>query len=612
MKFIKYILKLTILFCLIFISNDYLWSQYNVSNDWKLTRVGKIRQIILNRGRMSRNGNSADFPYLVGCEYPPGSSEEHIQSTGFWIGGIAPGYVKRVSIGAGGRSPDEFWPTEASWDTIWVVNKGDTVDIGGMKEDGTLDIYWPKYAAVSDQDFVFRCNDYLIQNPALGGNIRDPHSPLYLDVIGTVYSWSSPPLDEVLVWTFYIIPTRFSVEDIYFAFQFGGRVGHVNKSAGSDDRSLFFREHNMVAHEDGLGGTDGDAKGAAIGLKVIPPERYKIALEWTFSWGDAALTKDLDIERYHAMSQNYIMENQESFYGSTAYLSTGPFDGNLGDTLKIQVAQILSVDLNSLLLRAGVIEQVIKKDFKFPSGVPSPPLEVEIQSKQVNLTWQPTAEKNPEIFTDLNRADGIDYPFEGYRLYKSTQSADGPWILLGEYDIANNEYGQNSGLVYEYTDIGLLNNIEYYYAVTSFSKPDEIFPWPSVESSIYQSVIEVIPGPETPETVGQVAVVPNPYRGDLEYSSYKPPWEKPPAGREWLEQDRKILFINLPTKCEIKIYTLAGSYVARIYHDDPIRGYENWNMTSDVGQAIASGIYLFTVQDLTNGKGQVGKFVVIK
>ncbi len=612
MKFYKYILKVKILFCLIIISNDYLWSQYNVSNDWKLTRVGKVRQIILNRGRMSRNANNADFPYLIGCEYPPGSGEEHIQSTGFWIGGIAPGYIKRASVGAGGRSPDEFWPTEAPWDTIWVVNKGDTVDIGGIQEDGTLDIYWPKYAAVSDQDFVFRCNDYLILNPSLGGNIREPHSPLYLDVIGTVYSWSSPPLDEVLVWTFYIIPKRFSVEDVYFALQFGGRVGNVNRSAGSDDRSLYFPDHHMVAHEDGPGGTDGDAKGAAIGLKIIPPPGYEIALEWTFTWGDEALSKDLDIDRYNAMSQAYIMENQESYYGSTAYLSTGPFDANLGDTLKIQLAEILSVDLNSLILRSDVIEQVIKKDFKFPSGVPSPPLQVEIQSKKVRLTWHPTAENNPETFKDPNRADGIDYPFEGYRLYKSTQSADGPWNLLGEYDIPNNEYGQNSGLVYEYTDIGLLNNIEYYYAVTSFSKPDEIFPWPSVESSIYQSVIEVIPGPKTPETVGQVAVVPNPYRGDLEYSSYKPPWEKPPAGRDWMEQDRKIQFINLPTKCEIKIYTLAGSYVATIEHDDPIRGYENWNMTSDVGQAIASGIYLFTVEDLTNGKGQVGKFVVIK
>jgi len=31
-----------------------------------------------------------------------------------------------------------------------------------------------------------------------------------------------------------------------------------------------------------------------------------------------------------------------------------------------------------------------------------------------------------------------------------------------------------------------------------------------------------------------------------------------------------------------------------------------------VGQAISSGIYLFTVEDLKTGAAQVGKFVVIK
>ncbi|MBN2354588.1 hypothetical protein JXO59_00660 [candidate division KSB1 bacterium] len=612
MKLYQYMIPVKLVICLVFLFPDSLWPQYYVSNDWKLTTVGKVRQIILNRGRMSRNGNYADFPYLIGCEYPPGSGDEHINATGWWIGGIAPGYVKRVSVGAGGKTPDEFWPTEAPWDTIWVVNKGNVMDIGGTQADGTVDIYWPGYKAISDQDFVFRCNDYLVLSPSLGGNIRDPHSPLYLEVIGTVYTWSSPPLDEVIVWTFYIIPKKFSVEDVYFALQFGARVGPINKSPGADDRSLYFPEHKMVAHEDGPGGTDGDPAGAAIGFKLIPPPGLELILNYTFTWGSEALTRDKDDDRYDAISQNYIMENQEEYYGGSAYFSAGPFDAELGDTLKLQLAEILSPNLQGLVQRASVIDEVIKKDFKFPSGVPSPQLKTEIRSKEVHLSWYPTAEVNPETFTDPYRADGTQYPFEGYRLYKSTQTADGPWTLLGEYDIAGNEYGQNSGLAYEYTDIGLLNNIEYYYSVTSFSKPDEIFPWPSVESSIYQSVVEVILGPKTPETVGEVRVVPNPYRGDLEYSSYIPPWEKPPAGRDWMEQDRKIQFIHLPNKCEIKIYTLAGSYVAKILHDDPIRGYENWNMTSDVGQAIASGIYLFTVKDLVNGKGQVGKFVVIK
>ena len=105
----------------------------------------------------------------------------------------------------------------------------------------------------------------------------------------------------------------------------------------------------------------------------------------------------------------------------------------------------------------------------------------------------------------------------------------------------------------------------------------------------------------------------NPYRADINYSEYNPPWERPGQGRQrWVEQDRKIQFINVPNPCEIKIYTLAGDLVQTIQHSDPERGFANWNLTSAVGQTVASGIFLFSVEDTKNGNIQVGKFVVIK
>ncbi|MCF8242336.1 MAG: hypothetical protein K9J16_13190, partial [Melioribacteraceae bacterium] len=142
--------------------------------------------------------------------------------------------------------------------------------------------------------------------------------------------------------------------------------------------------------------------------------------------------------------------------------------------------------------------------------------------------------------------------------------------------------------------------------------PDETIEFPELESSKTNNSKTAIPGTPPPETVGKVAVVPNPYRGDVAYQNYSPPWERPPSGRIWMEQDRRIQFINLPSRCEIKIYTLAGDLVYEIHHDDPNRGYEDWNLTSRVGQAIASGIYLYTVEDLTNGNVQVDKFIIIK
>ncbi|MFH1762216.1 MAG: hypothetical protein ABIA63_14045, partial [bacterium] len=159
---------------------------------------------------------------------------------------------------------------------------------------------------------------------------------------------------------------------------------------------------------------------------------------------------------------------------------------------------------------------------------------------------------------------------------------------------------------------GLLNNVNYYYSVTAFSLPDTVLGISELESSLPKNSMIVSPGPAPPSTVGQVAVVPNPYMGNEDYTSYQPPWESPPAGRVWMEQDRKIQFINLPQNCTIKIFTVSGELVKMLEHNDPVRGYEEWNLVSQVGQAIASDMYLFAVKDNKNGNVQVGKFVVIK
>lgn len=172
---------------------------------------------------------------------------------------------------------------------------------------------------------------------------------------------------------------------------------------------------------------------------------------------------------------------------------------------------------------AHKVDLLAERDFQLPAPPPRPPFRFITDNHKVKLIWSPTPENNPEEYFDPNRADGEMKPFEGYRVYKSTQSIQGPWKLLAEYDIPDDNYGKNIGLQYEYVDDGLLNNVEYYYSVTAFSKEDRMLNWPSLESSINQNAKVVVPGPAPPQTVGQVAVVPNPYRGDIDYNSYNPP-----------------------------------------------------------------------------------------
>jgi len=56
---------------------------------------------------------------------------------------------------------------------------------------------------------------------------------------------------------------------------------------------------------------------------------------------------------------------------------------------------------------------------------------------------------------------------------------------------------------------------------------------------------------------------------------------------------------------------MAGDLITTIHHNNPDRGFANWNLTSRIGQTVSSGIYLYSVED-NNSDIQVGKFVIIK
>ncbi len=92
-----------------------------------------------------------------------------------------------------------------------------------------------------------------------------------------------------------------------------------------------------------------------------------------------------------------------------------------------------------------------------------------------------------------------------------------------------------------------------------------------------------------------IHVVPNPYLG---YAK----WETYPG-------ERKLQFADLPDQCTIRIYTLAGELVRILHHEDGT-GTEDWDMMSEAGHGIASGVYLFYVE--SEYGNYTGKFAVIK
>lgn len=159
---------------------------------------------------------------------------------------------------------------------------------------------------------------------------------------------------------------------------------------------------------------------------------------------------------------------------------------------------------------------------------------------------------------------------------------------------------------------------ENYVAVTSSDFGDPRSGTPALKSNPASNGVSVIPTKIS--STDDVYVVPNPYRGDVDYEAMG--WENVDGADTWEEQDRKIAFMNIPLRSVIRIYTLAGDLVKTITHNGNTRveaRYQYgeygaaWDLINDNDQAVASGIYLFSVQDVDDdGYEQVGKFVIIK
>jgi hypothetical protein len=566
--------------------------------DFKVSNAGPVVQVVSNHGLFGGGETRYTGPY--DNEYPAGSSITY-GTFALWIGGIRGG-IKSVDEGGPWTGTGFYgnrvtmYATANPWDSVWVVNRGQTVDIP----------YWPGYTGISDQDLVCRYSDVIQNIPG--------HQPLYIEVTQVTYAWTSL---EFLVHQFWIRPLQGDVQNVYVGLFDNAEIGKFAEILGDPNEE--FGNYDAANHF-GLEQSNRPASGAALGpmgFRIVP-DVPDTSVHWTWLDGNAGgidINENFNTDeiRYDYMTDGVVHDPvQGTKYGHCLY-AAGPFQLHMGDTLHFTLGEILGVGSSGVYANLNRFLKLKGQQYHTPAPPPRPPLRISTANHQITLRWDAQlGDLNPETYTDQYRGDGEKSPFEGYRVYKSYDGPSGPWTFLADFDRADDNIGKNTGLQRSFTDYGLLNNLLYYYSVTGYSKPDTVLHFNSTESSLNANSVAVVPGTATPSTVGQVAVVPNPYRGDQKYYDYKPAWEVSRVGGLWLEEDRRIQFINLPSPCEIKIYTLSGQYVNTLTHDNSGRGYEDWNLTSHVGQTIASGIYLFTAKDLGTGRVQVGKFVVIK
>ena len=107
------------------------------------------------------------------------------------------------------------------------------------------------------------------------------------------------------------------------------------------------------------------------------------------------------------------------------------------------------------------------------------------------------------------------------------------------------------------------------------------------------------------KNMDNIYVVPNPYVG---YNQIEPTNKLPGQTRG----EKRIYFENLPSKCTIRIYSLAGDPVKVLEHDvlqENAREY--WNLLNEDGFSVSYGVYIAHIDAPGVGE-KILKFAIIK
>jgi hypothetical protein len=188
--------------------------------------------------------------------------------------------------------------------------------------------------------------------------------------------------------------------------------------------------------------------------------------------------------------------------------------------------------------------------------------------------------------------------FAGYKLYRSQISYLGPWNEVADLTIQEAEQLREGDRInYRLqTDPG----IPYRFAVTSYDTSGN-------ESMILAYTIRPESAPRAPQNdMSRIKVVPNPFR---QVSGFLDPGEA-----------NRLTFINIPERCTIRIYTLAGELVREIVHEG--FGETAWGeainnsyLETEFGEDVMPGLYIYHVTNNTSGyRGEthIGKIAIIR
>ena len=611
----------------------------------RLANKNRVGLTVTNYGFFGNNFTSRSPSF----EFPLGAGFEHMSRAGLWVGALAAD-DSGAFVGVTSALVDAVQGS-ASADETEFAPLADVVSERSRLVNSR--VYSP--AAISDQDLLCEYGD---ATPKRGvGNQRERHRPLAIRVRQTTLGFTLHTADAFVVSRFVVINDGGPLRDVWLGLYAQLASGDKNRystwppSAGSGPGSWYFKAHIEYDAARRLFAEhfcQAPPYPAACSAALVPPwagirllgvspgaiDDLRVNWRWwTFEPGD--VTRDEDTEKYRIMS-NPVIDDPTGclLLGQCSPIqiqSVGPFPFLAhGDSVSFDLAFIGGEDQTKFLAHADYAQFAHDIGYRLPSAPPSPRVVVETGSQYADIWW----DDSPESVSDPTSPAPGGRDFEGYRLYLGLDR-QAP-IRESQFDLRDTT-GFNTGLEpalapvplvrdgvryrYRHRIGGLKDGFKYWGAVTSYDTGDLAIE--SLESALSLNKFLVVPMANAVDRAA-VYVFPNPYRVEAVWDAGRPP------------RDKVVWFGGLPRRCTIRVYTLAGDEVMSrdfdgdVYRAENVRGVWTpernpdtgapalsgaafaWDLISNRGQAIASGLYLWTVEPRGGGAVQRGKLLVVK
>jgi len=249
----------------------------------------------------------------------------------------------------------------------------------------------------------------------------------------------------------------------------------------------------------------------------------------------------------------------------------------------------------------------VEHDYNVPTPPPAPILNVASRPDSIVLSW---------YYNDPAVEEASD--FAGFRVYRAHGNS-GPRVTSNDSLVGVWERIYECGKeIHRYQDTEPVRGENYFYYVAAYD--DGSLNGPDARSSggeilesgmyfnrtTYPASLTRAPG----ESLDSIRVVPNPF-------------SMAASGIQYAGAPNKLVFMDIPPFCDIRIYTVSGDLITTIHHDDG-SGDQPWGVideaqqASGLGQRIVSGVYIAYIEvtkdegNYKKGDNTIVKFVIVR